>query len=220
MAASDQAEPAQTRRTLGQWVKHAGLFVLFGTLLFIPRIRRLRRRVWAWSLVRLAVAAGATWLGWRYKNAGAGPASLVLSLLLFAFSLVVRAKPEEKSADDFARELNALIVLNGGAFRPSPDSLPAAPIEIFVCPTSIIVVGPNERRLLEVPFAKVRNLTVHGVADGAGNTQAWAMEITWMADQLCTAIFEYDGTFAEHLARVAESTLRSQWTKDLPIIPS
>ena len=220
MAASDQTEQARTRRTLGQWVKHAGLFVLFGTLLFIPRIRRLRRRVWEWSFVRLAVAACATWLGWRYRHAGAGLASLVLSLLLFAFSLLVRARPEEKSADDLARELNALIVLNGGAFRPSPDSLPVAPAEILVCPTSIIVVGPKERRLLEVPFAKVRNLAVHGVTDGAGNTEAWTMEITWMADQLCTTSFEYVGTFAEHLARVAESTLRSQWTKDLPIIPS
>ncbi len=220
MAASAQTEQPQTRRTLGQWVKHTGLFVLFGTLLFIPRLRRLRRRVWEWSLVRLAVAACATWLGWRYKNAGAGPASLVLSLLLFAFSLLVRAKPEEKSADDLARELNALIVLNGGAFRPSPDSVPVAPVEIFVCPASIIVVGPKERRLLEVPFANVRSLTVHGVTDLAGNTQAWTMEITWMADQLCTALFEYDGTFAEHLARVAETTLRSQWSKDLPILPS
>jgi hypothetical protein len=218
MAASDQTEQAQARRTLGQWVKHAGLFVLFGMLLFIPRIRRLRRRVWEWSFVRLAVAACATWLGWRYKHAGAGPASLVLSLLLFAFSLLVRAKPEEKSADDLARELNALIVLNGGAFRPSPDSLPAAPSEIFVCPTSIIVVGPKERRLLEIPFAKVRNLVAHGIADGTGKTPAWAVEIMWLADQACTTTFEYEGTFAEHLARVAESTLRSQWRKDLPII--
>ena len=220
MAASDQMEQAQTQRSLGQRVKHAGLFLLFGTLLFIPRIRRLRRRVWEWSLARLAVAACATWLGWRYKHAGAGPATLVLSLLLFAFSLLVRAKPEEKSADDLARELDALIVLNGGVFRLSPDSLPVAPAEIFVRPTSIIVVGPKERRLLEIPFAKVRNLTVHGVNDKAGKTEEWAVEVTWMADRLITTSFEYDGTFAEHLARVTESTLRSQWTKDLPIIPS
>ena len=219
MAASEAQEQAQAPRTFGQRVKHAGLFVLFGALLMIPRIRRLRRRVWAWSFVRLGVAACATWLGWRYKNAGAGPASLVLSLLLFAFSLLARTKPEEKSADVLARELNALIVLNGGVFRQSPDHFPIARSEIFLCPGEIIVVGPKERRLLDIPFAKFRNLTAHSVA-GEGKSEAWVVDLTWLADEPCTTTFEYEGTFAEHLARVTESTLRSQWHKDLPIVPS
>ena len=78
----------------------------------------------AWACVRLGVAACATWLGWRYKHAGAGVASLVGALLLFAFSLLVRAKPVVKSADALAAELSALIVLNGGIFLQSPDSTP------------------------------------------------------------------------------------------------
>jgi hypothetical protein len=45
------------------------------------------------------------------------------------------------------------------------------------------------------------------------------VQITWVADAPCTTTFRYDGAFAEHLARVTESTLRSQWKKDLPIIP-
>jgi hypothetical protein len=221
MAANGRADqPPQTHLTIGQKIKRTGLFVLFGALLIIPRIRRLRRRVWAWSFVRLGVAACATWLGWRYKHAGAGPATLALSLILFAFSLLVRVKPEEKSADVLARELNALIVLNGGAFRQSPDSLLVAPSEIYVCPAEIIVVGPKERRLLEIPFARVRNLVAHGVADGAGKAEDWVVEITWLDDEPCATTFEYQGTFAEHLARVTESTLRSQWIKDLPVIPS
>lgn len=114
----------EPRRTFGQITKQAGLFVLFATILVIPRIRRLRRRVWVWSGVRLGVAVCATWLGWRYTHAGAGVATLVLALLLFAFSLLLRAKPEETSVDALARELNALIVLNGGEFRLSPDSIP------------------------------------------------------------------------------------------------
>jgi hypothetical protein len=193
--------------------------MLFGAILIIPRIRRLRRRVWAWACVRLAVAACATWLGWRYKHAGAGVTSLAASLLLFAFSLLVRAKPVTKSVDALADELSALIVLNGGIFRQTPDSTPIQPAQIFVHPEQIIIVGPRERRLLEIPLTKVRNLAVHPVPNGAGESvEPWEVEITWVADAPCTTTFHYDGAFAEHLARVTESTLRGQWKKDLPVI--
>lgn len=207
------------RRTFGQLVKQAGLFILFGTLLMIPRIRRLRRQVWVWSLVRLAVAACATWLGWRYKNAGAGVSSLVASLFLFAFSLLVRAKPMEKSVDAAADELDALIVLNGGTFRESPDSIPIPRSQIFVHPERIIVQGSGERRLLEIPLAKVRDIAAGPAAEASGDGKVpWEVRVTWLAEAPGTTTFQYNGTFAEHLARVTESTLRGQWKKDLPVI--
>jgi uncharacterized protein (DUF58 family) len=185
----------------------------------IPRIRRLRRRVWAWTCVRLAVAACATWLGWRYKHAGAGVASLAASLVLFASSLLVRAKPEVKSMDALADELGALIVLNGGIFRESPDSDPVEQAQIFIHPEQIIVYGPREQFLLEIPLANVRNLAAHPVTNGAREGAGhWEVEIHWVADGPCTTTFQYGGAFAEHLARVTESTLRSQWKKDLPVI--
>jgi hypothetical protein len=220
MAASDSGEPsAQPGRTLGQRAKQAGLFLLFGAILLIPRIRRLRRRPEAWAGVRLGAAACATWLGWRYKNAGAGVASLVGSLLLFAFSLLVRAKPEVKSADAIAAELGALVVLNGGTFLESPDSTPINKAQIFVHPEQILVLGPQERCLLEIPLAKVRSLAAHPVTTGTGKgAEPWEVEISWLADGPCTTTLCYDGAFAEHLARVTESTLRSQWKKDLPVI--
>lgn len=219
MATSDSAEQlARPRRNLGQWAKQAGLFVLFGTILVIPRIRRLRRRAWAWSAVRLGLAACATGLGWRYKNAGAGTPTLVFSLILFAFALLVRAKPEEKSVDALARELRALIVLNGGAFRTSPEAVPVAPAQLFVRADKILVVGRREQVLLEIPFAAVHRLAAHPVSAEARTAELWEVAVTWQDDPPCTATFEYDGPFAEHLARVTESTLRSQWVKDLPVL--
>ena len=216
---SEEEQTPQPRRTFGQWAKQAGLFILFGTILIIPRIRRLRRRVWAWTFVRLGVAACATWLGWRYKHAGAGVATLVLSLLLFAFSLLIRAKPAEKSMDALAHELGALLVLNGGVFRQSPDSLPIEQSQIFVRPDQIIVLGPRENRMLEIPLGKVRSLAAHPVANGAAEGgEPWEVEINWRAEEPCITTFHYAGAFAEHLARVTESTLRSQWKKDLPVI--
>jgi len=201
--------------------KQAGLFVLFGTLLFIPRIRRLRRRVVAWTCVRLAVALGGGWMVWRFVHAGGGVATLACGGLFLALSLLVRAKPEVKSLDVLAREMNALIVLNGGMFRQSPDLPPVQKTQIFVHPDQIIVLGPRERRLLEIPLRKVQALAAHPVANGAREGQeSWEVEVKWLGDQMWATTFHYDGAFAEHLARVAESVLRSQWKKDLPVLQS
>ena len=210
---------SQPRVTLGRRARQAGLFVLSGAILMIPRIRRLRRRAGAWAGVRLGVGACGTWLVWRHQHAGAGTASLVGGLLLFAFSLLVRAKPEAKPTDAIARELGALIVLDGGTFLESPDSTPIAHARILVHPEQIIVMGPGERRLLEIPLAKVRNMTVHPVSPEAGEgADLWEVEIDWVADAPGTTTFQYAGVFAAHLAQVAESTLRRQWKEDLPVI--
>jgi hypothetical protein len=213
------AQPPQVRRTIAQIAKQAGLFILFGTMLMIPRVRRLRRRVRDWTFVRLLVAVCGGWLVWRFAYASAGPPTLVVGLVLLAFSLLIRAKPEVKSADALAHELNALIVLNGGSFRRSLDSTPIRESKIFVCSEQIVVLGPHERCLVEIPLAKVHKLAAIPVAiatrEGA---QPWEVEIHWTSAGPCTTTFRYDGAFAEHLARVTEATLRSQWNKGLAVI--
>jgi len=222
MAVNNSAEEsAQTRRSFGQWAKRAGLFLLFGTILVIPRIRRLRRRVWAWTGVRVAVGVCGVWLVWRYAYAKGELAALASGLLLLAFSLLISAKPPTKSVDALAQELSALVMLNGGTFRLSSDSVPIPRAQIFVHPEQIIVLGPREQRLLEIPLAMVRGLaanptTANGSRQGA---TPWEVEVRWGAEAPCTTTFHYDGAFAEHLARVTESTLRSQWKKELPVIP-
>jgi hypothetical protein len=146
-------------------------------------------------------------------------ASLAGSLLLFAFSLLVRAKPAVKSMDALTDELGALLVLNGGTFRQSPGSTPIRDSKVFVHPEQIIVWGPRDGRLLEIPLGKVRNLAAYPVTNGTGKSlEPWEVVISWMADGPCSTTFRYDGAFAEHLARVTESTLRSQWKKELPVI--
>ena len=213
---NSEQQSVQPRQPFTELAKRAGLFVLFAVVLIIPRIRRLRRQVWVWSGVRLGVAVCATWLGWRYTHADGGPATLVLALLLFAFSLFVRVKHEETSVDALARELNALVVLNGGLFRQSADSTSAEKARIFLLLDQIIVLGSGERRLLEIPLAMMRNLAARPLV--GENPQPWQVEINWLAEAPCTTTFQYDGTFAEHLARVTEMTLRNQWKKELPVI--
>jgi hypothetical protein len=212
-------QPPEPPRTFGQLAKQAGLFVLFGTILQIPRLRRLRRRVWAWTCIRLVATACGGWMVWRYAHARAGTPTLAGGLLLLTLGLLIRARPAEKPVDALAHALGALVVLNGGIFRHPRHSTPVQ-AQIFVHPEQIIVLGPHERRLLEIPLGKVRNLAAQRVTNGAGESRdSWEVEINWAAEGPCSTTFRYDGAFAEHLARVTESTLRSQWKKDLPVIP-
>ncbi len=221
MAASGPSdESTQDRGSFGQRAKQAGLFLLFGTILVIPRIRRLRRRVWAWTCVRMGAALCGVWMIWRNLHLIAGTEMLVGGLMLLAFSLFVRAKPMVKSTDALAQELGALVVLNGGTFHRSADSSPVQRTQIFVSSHQIVVVGPHESRLLEIPMAKVRRLAATPATNGTGaDAVPWELQISWQAEEPCTSTFHYEGAFAEHLARVAESTLRSQWKKELPVIP-
>jgi hypothetical protein len=202
-------------------LKRAALSVLFTAILIIPKIRALRRKIWEWSAVRLLAAALGCLLGWRYKHANGGLADLVLGIALMAFGLLVRAKPQAKSVDAQAREFDALVVLNGGAFIPHGADRPSRLVSIFVNPDRLFVVDEREHTLEEIPVIRVRELEARPVTvPGEPETEAqtWDLEITWESIEMRTARFRYDGVFAEHLARVAENTLRNLLRKELPIL--
>ena len=202
-------------------LKKAALSVLFTAILIIPKIRALRRKIWEWSAVRLLVAALGCLLGWRYRHAQGGLVDLVFGIALMAFGLLVRAKPQAKSVDAQARELDALVVLNGGAFIPHGADLPARIVSIFVNPDRLFVVDEREHTLEEIPVVRVRQLEARRVTapgEPEAEAQTWDLEISWEANEMRTARFRYDGVFAEHLARVAENTLRNLLRKELPVL--
>jgi len=212
---------------LWRGIRKAALSVLFAAVLVIPSIRRLRRKIWEWSAVRILVAAVGCLLGWRYKHANGGIVDLVVGVALMAFGLLVRAKPEAKSVDAQARALDALVVLNGGAFIPSGNERPSSLVSIFVNPDRLFVVDEHEHTLEEIPLVRVRELAVRSVSGripGQGESEAeaqtWDLAITWESKDMRTARFRYDGFFAEHLARVAESTFRNVLRRELPVLKS
>jgi len=202
-------------------LKRAALSVLFTAILIIPKIRALRRKIWEWSAVRLVVAGLGCLLGWRYKHAQGGLVDLVFGIVLMAFGLLVRSKPQAKSVDAQARDLDALVVLNGGAFIPNGADRPTRIVSIFVNPDRLFVVDEHEHTLEEIAVVRVRLLEARPVAaagESEEESQTWDLEISWEAKTMRTARFRYDGVFAEHLARVAENTVRSVMRKDLPVL--
>jgi hypothetical protein len=216
---SQAAIPTGVRLRLA--LKRAALSVLFSAILIIPKIRALRRKIWEWSAVRLVVAGLGCLLGWRYKHAQGGLVDLVFGILLMAFGLVVRAKPQAKSVDAQARELDALVVLNGGAFIPHGADRPSRLVSIFVNPDRLFVLDEREHTLEEIPVVRVRQLEARPVTapgEPEAEAQTWDFAITWESNEMRTARFRYDGVFAEHLARVAENTLRSVMRRELPVL--
>jgi hypothetical protein len=202
-------------------LRKAALSVLFAAILVIPKVGRLRRRIWEWSAIRILVASLGCLLGWRYKHANGGVVDLVVGIALMAFGLLVRAKPEAKSVDAQARELDALVVLNGGAFSPAGNERPSRLVRIFVNLDRLFVVDEHEHTLEEIPLVRVRELEARPIpaaGESEAEAQTWDLEITWESKDMRTARFRYDGVFAEHLARVAETTVRNLLRKDSPVL--
>jgi len=226
-------KPADTAanppRPPGSRAKRAAMAVLFSAILLIPRLRRLRRRPLPWTFVRLAALAAGAWLIWRFARghaaAGAahGPAvsSLLFGIVLAAFGLLMRSRRETRSIDAVARELGALVALNGGSFVSGDGAKPVPHSQVAVCPERLIVLAANHQTVEEIPIAAIRRLLASPALDLKGQkaqTPAWQLEVEWESSGPRTGRFVFSGFFAEHLARVAEQTIASQWKKALPVL--
>jgi hypothetical protein len=114
------ANPQEPRqRDIFEAAKRAAMGALFFLILPIPRLRRLRRCIWAWALVRVIAVLSGGVLIWHYARAQAGAGFLLGGLVLIALGVLVHAQPQAKTPEEKARELGALVALNGGTFLPA-----------------------------------------------------------------------------------------------------
>jgi hypothetical protein len=206
---STTSSPVLTQpETFGKKLRNAAVGILFALVLLIPRILHLRRNPHSWRLfcILLGIAGAALvilplGLGNNYFYA------LVGMVLFIAAILLPPAKPVF-SADDKARELGALVVVNGGQYQSRNSAAPV--VQLFVGAESISVLDSHLQPLLIIPVAEITSAR----AEQAGDH--WLVRVLWPDH---TVEFSYNGIFAEHLARVAESTLQSVMRPALPVIP-
>ncbi|HEX5482281.1 MAG TPA: hypothetical protein VFZ08_06615, partial [Terriglobia bacterium] len=114
-------------------------------------------------------------------------------------------------------------VLNGGGFLNSPDGDSIPNVRIIVSPGRIIVLNQHETTLAEIPIRELREIVMEPAAPEVRSKKrnpARRLRIRWESPEIHVAHFCYDGFFAEHLAGIAERTLRSVWKKELPVLPS
>ena len=189
---------------MAQRLRRAALFVLFSLVLLIPKGLALRRRPRWWNLLRFAVALIGIFL---LADQGASTSQLLLGLSLLLLALFVRPARGKRSVDEQARELGALVVLNGGRF--SRAGKPPRPVRLFLAPEALHVLDLEHQPLLEIPVGSISSVRAEPTVGG------WRLRVS---SEESPQEFYYDGFFAEHLARIAETTLRSQLHRELPIV--
>lgn len=179
----------------------------FALVLLVPKILRVRENPPSWLAFRLVLGfAGAAlvvlplgiWNNWLVAPVG---------LCLFLASILLPPAKAHFSVDDKLRELGALVVVNGGAYLSNQGKPVAA--RLVVAPDQISVLDPALQQLLVIPAAEIASIAA------TAEENAWKLQIVWPAG---AAEFFYQGFFAEHLARVAQATVRSVVPAPLPIL--
>ncbi len=199
--AHSQPEPSGIR------LRQLLLGTLFALVLLVPKILHLRRNPRSWMLFRVFLGiVGAALvilpLGWSNSYL----LSLV-GLILFTSSVLLPPAKPEISVDDKARELAALVVVNGGSYAPGGAG-PSA-VQLFVGTERIYALDARFQPLLVIPVNEIT------LARAEQSSARWVLRIVWAGH---SAEFCYRGVFAEHLARVAESTLQRVMRQALPVI--
>ena len=170
----------------------AAYFVLFSLILLIPKTLRLRRRPAVWNSVRVAAVVSGAYL----VQAGGFSLAGLWGAALAGLALAVRPQRRETSVDEQVRALGALIALNGGRFASGTHH---ARCRIYVGGDRLCVLDHRHAPLAEFACAAISSVRAEMYPEG------WRLVL--MSGQQRTE-FLYEGVFAEHLARVAETTLR------------
>jgi hypothetical protein len=181
---------------------------LFAAVLLIPKLLHIRRNAQSWMAFRIFLGfAGAAlvilplslWNSWLAAIAGLG---------MFLAAILLPPAKSHHAPDDKARQLGALVIVNGGKYQPG-NSVPA-PVQLFVGAAQVWALDLQFQPLLVIPAAEITSANVLQKKD------RWILQVRWSDN---VAEFSYKGIFAEHLARVAESTLGSVMHTPLPILP-
>ena len=179
----------------------------FAVVLLVPKVLNLRRDERSWVIFRMVLGVfGAALvvlpIGFfgSYFLAVAGLAAFIVAILL--------PPPKATSGiDDKARELGALVVVDGGTFLSGSF---AVPVQLFVGSQKLWALEADFHPLLVIPVTELISAHVEEM-DGK-----CILRLRW-ADR--SAIFSYSGVFAENLARTAESTVQSVMHPSVPVLP-
>ncbi|HZS70517.1 MAG TPA: hypothetical protein VFA13_01655 [Candidatus Acidoferrum sp.] len=203
------ARPTEIRaQRAGSKLSKMFIGAIFAGVLVLSRILHLRRSPGSWTAFRVILGfagAGLVVLPLSLWNSYLLP---VAGLGMFAAAILLPPAKPDTSVDDRARALGALVVVNGGRYQPGNAGATAA--RLFVGSEHIWALDSHLQPLLVIPIAEITSAAAERGED------EWHLRIRW-ADR--AAEFSYTGVFGEHLARVAESTLRGVVRPALPVLP-
>jgi hypothetical protein len=203
------ATAASQHEGTGARLRNSVIGAMFAAVLLIPKLLRIRRNTQSWMAFRIFLGfAGAAlvmlplslWNSWLAAIAG---------LAMFLGAILLPPAEPRTIPDEKARELGALVIVNGGKYQPG-NAAPAF-VQLFVGAERIWALDSQFQPLLVIPAAEI----ISASAIQAPKNH-WILQVRWSDND---AEFSYQGIFAEHLARVAESSLGSVIHPPLPILP-
>src|ERR1035438_9066321 len=161
------AAPPESRnryaRSIGPRLQKLAIGWLFAVVLLVPKVLNLRRDERSWTAFRILLGiAGAGlvilplafWNSWLAAIAG---------LTLFLTAALLPAARSTSTVDDKARELGALVVVNGGKYKPGSDAPAAA--QLFVGADYIWVLDSHFEPLLTIPVSEISSVHAQGSGD-------------------------------------------------------
>ncbi|HTF22387.1 MAG TPA: hypothetical protein VK937_00555 [Candidatus Limnocylindria bacterium] len=206
---SDTSNPALSQpEGLGKKLRQLAVGTLFALVLIIPKILHVRRNPRSWMLFRIFLGVAGAALVVLPLGLGTSFVPAIVGLAMFISAILLPPAKPNTNAGDKAHELGALVVVNGGRFQPGRAA--AAAVQHFVSAESVWVLDQSFQPLLEIPVSEIT------AACAEQSEESWRLRVTWASH---TAEFSYGGIFAEHLARVAESTIRGVMRPALPVLP-
>jgi len=206
---STPANPVAAKgETIGAKLRDMLVGASFATVLLVPKLLHLRSSRRAWYALRLMLGLSGASLVILPIGLSNNYYLAVFGLALFIASILLPPAKHSYNVDKKARELGALVVVNGGAYQPINE--PASSVQLFVARESIWVLDSHLRPLLVIPTNQISSVRAEKTR------KSWFLRIEWSGN---FAEFSYRGAFAEHLVRVAETTLQSVTRPTLPVIP-
>jgi hypothetical protein len=197
---------------LGARLQKLAIGALFAVVLLVPKILDLRRDERSWTAFRILLGiAGAAlvilplafWNSWLAAIAG---------MAMFLTGALLPPATSFVTVDDKARELGALVVVNGGKYMSGSGS--AGSVQLFVGADYIWALDSRFQILQTIPVSEVSSVNAEVNAEGIDGLWTVRVRRTEQIEE-----FSYRGIFAEHFARVAESTIRGVMRSSLPILP-
>jgi len=193
---------------LGKRLRQLAVGALFALVLLIPKILDVRRNPRSWMVLRIFLGVAGAALAVLPLGLGTGFVPAIVGLAMFISAILLPPAKPDANADDKAHELGALVVVNGGRFQPG--SAPSAAVQLYVGAESVWALDRRFQPLLEIPVSEITTACTEQ------SEESWRLRMTWASH---TAEFSYGGIFAEHLARVAETTIRGVMRPALPVFP-
>ena len=194
--------------TLGAKLRKTVIGAGFAVVLIVPKVLNLRRNEHSWVMFRTVLGLFGAALVVLPIGFYSSYFLAVFGLGIFITAIMLPPAKATSGTDDKARELGALVVVNGGLFQSGRDA--SVPVQLFVGSEHIWALQSDFHPLLVISVPELIS------AHAEETSGSWILRLRW-ADR--SVKFAYSGVFAEHLARVAESTVQSVMRPSLPVLP-